>query len=100
MSSWKRERLMRIPSRNMLSLMMVGYALVVVLAYNWEPVLGTVLLVLGVGSGLAIILRNRPKSGPLSFSTDCQNCGAPLQSHAGLPERTCRNCGHVQSWTL
>ncbi len=90
--------MMRIPSRNTMSLMLIVYALIVLIAYNWEPILGTIVLVLGVSSGVVIIVRNRPKSGPLSFSTECQKCGAPLRSHAGLPERTCPSCGHQQSW--
>lgn len=90
---------MRIPCRNALSALMLGFVLLVVITYNWEPIIGAILLIAGVSTRLVLIFHNRPKTGPLSFSTDCQRCGARLRSRAGLPERACSSCGHRQSWS-
>ncbi len=65
---------------------------------SWSWTAATVLVLAGMAAGLIVALKHRPGTGPYSMSTNCQSCGAHLQSHAGLPERVCSSCGHRQSW--
>lgn len=85
-------------NRNTLYLIVGVYAVVVILLFSWEPYLGGVVALIGTVSAMYLIVRNRPRTGLYSISTDCAKCGAALPERVGLPARTCPNCGQTQPW--
>lgn len=85
-------------SRNRLWAFAVSFFAVALAIEAWSPPAALAFVALGVGVGIYVALKNRPTSGPFSISTECQRCGAILQSRAGIPDRTCVRCGQRQSW--
>ncbi len=81
---------------------MVAFIVVAVVsagATPWAPVIVLVIAVLGAAF---LWNRYRPKSGTRLgiLSTNCEECGSLLRGVMGFSQKTCPQCGHVQSWGL
>ena len=85
-------------SRNRLWSIAVSFLAAALVIEAWSRFAAVLFVALGIGLATSLALKNRPNSGPLSISTDCERCGAPLPMHIGFPDRTCAQCGHRQSW--
>jgi len=85
-------------SRNRLWLIAGGYVVLALVIGVWSRLAAEILIAAGLIALVLLALRKRPRTGPLSISDTCERCGSLLQERAGLPEPTCRACGHRQSW--
>jgi hypothetical protein len=85
-------------SRNRLWAFAVSFFAIALTIEAWSQAAAVAFIALGVSVDIYVALKNRPTSGPFSISTECQRCGAILQSRVGIPDRTCVKCGQRQSW--
>jgi hypothetical protein len=78
------------------------YLVVLLSVASASPVGGSLLVVLtaiALGSVLVGLRRRDLDSGEVRDRTRCEWCGSVLQGWAGLPRKTCAQCGHEQSRT-
>jgi hypothetical protein len=85
-------------TRNRLWTIACTYFIVTLVVSAWSAPGALALLIIGGCVGLFVIFRTRTDHGSSQNANTCENCGALLQGHAGLPVRRCRNCGQQQSW--
>ncbi len=74
----------------------------VVVGTAWSLAAG--LACFAAGMAIAVLAGRGPRSSALAIGGirvrgTCEECGSALQSRVGLPDSTCRTCGHQQSWT-
>jgi hypothetical protein len=87
-------------NRMSLSFIMVAFIVVAVVAAGTAPWAPVVVLVIAVLGAAFLWNRFRPHSGTGMgiLSTNCEKCGGLLRGVMGFSQKTCPQCGHVQSW--
>jgi hypothetical protein len=86
-------------SKNRLWFIVGGFLFIALIISEWSSVGAIALLIIGGFAGLIVLRQHGPFHGALPATDRCQKCDALLQQHAGLPQRTCTQCGHSQSWS-
>jgi hypothetical protein len=85
--------------RTLLSLIMVAFIVVGVIAATLSPYAGFAVLVVALLLGGLTFRRLHPNGAGMGMlSRNCEHCGSSLRTSLGLPLRKCPSCGHVQSW--
>jgi hypothetical protein len=73
----------------------------VVVGTAWSMLAGAACFVVGMAVAVRASRGTRPAGlavGGVAVRSGCERCGAALQGRMGLPDATCRGCGHRQSW--
>ncbi|HTT59410.1 MAG TPA: hypothetical protein VMF33_05130 [Acidimicrobiales bacterium] len=92
----------RSPSRTSLSFLMVAFVVAAVISTGASPWGPIIVLICALLCAAVLWRRLRPKSGTGLgiLSTNCEKCGSLLRGVMGFSQKSCPQCGHVQSWGL
>jgi hypothetical protein len=85
--------------RTMLTLILMAFVVVTVIASSFSPYAGFAMLIIAVVVGGITLRRLHPNGNGMGWlSSNCESCGSPLRTSMGLRMRRCPTCGHIQSW--